>query len=568
MRERLEQAMWESSGAADEMAYIQYQQMESANALNADGFYQSEQFEEQKRSLMAKPSGTIHVSFAKNEFLQVEYYRDASMSEPLEAYNCWLNPGDAIFTSVPVVMNQRNEFYQFSEFRVYEIDENRNNRKLLAIAKDLPGLLYQIPDDFSGIDLVIIPLGEYQDHTINMKAVYAHADGTETLLENGVWSINGKAHGNGSVDLNPMGSYRIVYDYGSYQDRWYMDRSEPDYYWEKSSDATVTFLLEPGDNTINELKVKLHPYGSLTIENGIGFQNVMDSLLDGAANIFGNKSIIETQNIIDLLQVNGITQINNFSDTEIQIPKIRVGDEILLRLPADLKANAEGLTLPASTLKDGIREYRFLIPDAENMNFRLSVSRRNSDADGVFHSVYVEHGTLSVLDPTGIPYRDGSELPEESERVTVMITPEENYCIYGKNVKNNVYQAEMKYSSFESDLPSILMSHSIRPGIMVTIDTEDELGNCVFWSGTEMLSGNVMLREGQDLQFDYLLNTDAEYEIILTPEEKKEIINVWSPYAASRELDVTESMQGMVLRCRDFITLQERVITDDITNFD
>ena len=52
----------------------------------------------------------------------------------------------------------------------------------------------------------------------------------------------------------------------------------------------------------------------MTISNGVGYQNVVDSLLDGAANIFGNKSIIETQNIIDMLQVNGITHINNFSD--------------------------------------------------------------------------------------------------------------------------------------------------------------------------------------------------------------------------------------------------------------
>ena len=81
-----------------------------------------------------------------------------------------------------------------------------------------------------------------------------------------------------------------------------------------------------------------------------------------------------------------------------------------------------------------------------------------------------------------------------------------------------------------------------------------------------MISGTVLLREGQDLQFDYLLNDYEKYEIYLTAEEKALTADVWSPYNASRFIEVDESLQGKTLRCRDYITLRERIKADDFTD--
>ena len=98
---------------------------------------------------------------------------------------------------------------------------------------------------------------------------------------------------------------------------------------------------------------------------------------------------------------------------------------------------------------------------------------------------------------------------------------------------------------------------------MVILDTDDDLGECVFWSGNEQIHGQVMLREGQDLQFDYMLRQDAGYEIILAPEDRGEAVNIWSPFAANRQLEVTDALAGMTLRCRDFLTLKEGVSTEN-----
>ena len=480
----------------------------------------------------------------------------------------WLNPGDEIFAAAPIPTKAANKFYEFSEIRVREVDENGKILGQLATVQNLPGAVYRIPDDFAGTDISLIPLGKYRSRTIHLNAVFVRPDGTESNLENGFWQVNGVKHGNGTMELDPMGSYRIVYDYRYYQDNWYYDGSVPDSYWENDNEATITFNLEPTADDNLEFKVKLHPYGSMSIINGVGYQNVWDSLIDSAANILMNKSIIEMQNMITLLQVNGISVGNNFSDEEVNVPKIKVGDEILLRVPANLKVISENLSLPASVLQENEREYRFTIPDSENMDFCLVVNSRNKDADGIYHETFIENGTLSVYTTSGIQYREGSELPAEDETVNLVIVPDADYNIYGTNVKDNVYRADMKYADYLTNFMSILKNHPIKPGIVVTLDTDDDLGTCAFWTGNHMLQGTVRLREGQDLQFDYILNENAGYEIILTPEERAQVTDVWSPYVGSRQIPVTDALQGKTLRCRDYLTLQEKVITDDFENID
>lgn len=559
LQEQAEQLMWEHSGVTEDFSYLQYQQMDAANALDENGLYHSAEVETYEKR--QEKSGTVHVSFARNDFLRFDYYRDEAFSRVLETTDCWMNPGEAVFAGEPELTNPNSKLYRFSEFVILELDEKGGVKAVLQNVKTIPGEVYRIPEDFTGTDISIIPIGEYLDRTVKLSAVSVAPDGSRTSLENGAWEINGKRFGNINVKLNPMESYHINYDYGPYREKLYFSGSTPESYWENSREGTVTFLAEPSDNEYMEYEVRLHPYSRMTITNGVTYQNMVDSFLDGAASIFGNKSVIENQNIISLIQINGLTRGNNFSDTEVEISELKAGDEILIRVPADLKLITEDIEGLTSTENDAGWDYRFLIPDSETLHYQLSVTQRNSDRDGVFHETILENAEFEVFSSTGIRYLEGSELPAENEKVTVKISPDEGFCVYGKNVKDNVYQDEMKYSELAAHINEILGTHPVKPGIIVTLDTEDELGECVFWTGTQRLSGTVMLREGQDFQFDYLLDPEAGYEIYLTPEERMMGIEIWSPYASSRTLDVTESLGGQTLRCRDFVTLQEGVKT-------
>ena len=563
IKDKLTQAMWERSGISEDVSYREYQQMVSEDVLDEEGLYHSDEVEQIISESNPIREGTVHVSFARNDYLQAEYFRDAELQEKIEGSGCWLNPGDTLYASQVRSVNPNSPLYQFSEFRIFEIDA-AGAVQSLALQKENPGEVFRIPEDFSGTEISVVPLGVYLDREVRMHAVYINSEGKEVSLERGGWDIDGKKFGNGTVRLNPMETYHIRYDYSPYRDDWYFDKSFPEPYWDRGSDATVTFLAEPSAQTALDFKVILHPYGAMTIYNSFSFQNVVDSLFDGAANMFGNRNLIEMKNLISLLQINGVSYINGFDDNEIRLSELKAGDEILIRVPTDMKLIAEGLQLPKGELTDEFRSYRFQIPESESMQFALSVSRANSDPDEVFHEITIPHGTFSVSDLSGIQYTEGSELPAENERVNVNITPDTDYCVYGSSVKKNQYQAQMKYADLVSNLESILRDHPVKPGIIVTLDTTDDIGECAFWTGNERLEGQVVLREGQDLQFDYILNQDAGYEIILTAEDRENIVNVWNPLSASRTLFVDESLQGKTLRCRDFLTLREGVVNYDI----
>ena len=558
VRERIEQELWQRSGVTEDAEWKEFQQMDSASQLDKDGLFYSEALEQQRLEAAKEPEGSVRVTFARNDFLNVTYYRDEALTDALPDEGCLMNPGDAIYASEPVILNP-NSLYHFSVFQILEFNEKGRISDLLASATSVPGEIYRIPETFEGTEISILPLGAYRNRMIHLNAVSLQ-NGEEQVLENGSWEINGKRYGNVSVPLNPMESYRVVYDYSPYKDAMYFSGSDPECYWDNSGTGTITFLSGPTDEAEVSYRVTLHPYGNLTVINGVSFQNPLDSLLGSASAIFGNKDIIEINNIIEMLQVNSLTVINNFSDTEAKVPNLKVGDTVFIRVPAELKLLSDSIPLGTPEEKDGDREYSFPVPDTENMDFRVTVSLRNSDHSAVFQSNGIQHGKLSVRDSSGIEYRDGSEAPAENEKVTVTIVPDPEFCVYGKNVRENVYSAEMKYSDYLKDLDSILKDHPIKPGIIVNLDTEDELGECSFWSGTQSLTGRVVLREDQDLQFDYILRPDAGYEVYMSPEDAGGLINVWNELAATRELPVTTDMDGKTLRCRDYINLRERTV--------
>ena len=213
LQERAEQLMWEHSGVTEDFSYLQYQQklraqwdheknaivrvqaikkeideanqqMDAANALDENGLYHSAELESYEKR-QEKP-GTVHVSFARNDFLHFDYYRDEALSQALETSDCWMNPGEAVFAGEPELTNPNSNLYRFSEFVVLELNEKGSIKGVLQRVKTYPGEVYRIPEDFTGTDISIIPIGEYLDRTVKLSAVTVASDGSRTSLENGM----------------------------------------------------------------------------------------------------------------------------------------------------------------------------------------------------------------------------------------------------------------------------------------------------------------------------------------------------------------------------------------------
>ncbi len=208
IEEKIDEILWERSGAAEEVSYQQYQELAGGNRLDADGLYRSEELEQLRMAIPVIPDGTVHVSFARSEFLKFSYYRDEALTEELPEENCWLDPGDTIYASEPELTNPNSPLYRFSKFQIREYDGSGKLKGLLAESRSVPGAVFHIPEDFSGTELSVIPFGEYRNRKVTFSAYSLQNDGSKRVLENGVWEINGITES--SVPLKSSGIWKTA----------------------------------------------------------------------------------------------------------------------------------------------------------------------------------------------------------------------------------------------------------------------------------------------------------------------------------------------------------------------
>ncbi len=544
-------ALWKFSDVESDESYRTYAELRDNGELDDDGLYHSEELAALEAAAK-EPDGTIHVSFSVNDALGFTYYRDAAMTEALDTNSCWLNPGDAVYASAPDLSNAP-ALYNFSHFEIRARASEEEAWTGVGTSESIPGLVYAIPNDFNGTDLSILPMGYYEQRTLTLSV----RDGDEELTK-GFWTVNGKDYGNVTVKVNAQSTCRVVYNYGAYKDSYYFYDSDPECFYDKSSDGTVTFYETPSDKAEVSYTVEMHPYTSLLIQNGASddknwFESLWSFLTDA------DRSVYELENVVTLLEVNGSPAVNKLTGEECRLEKLKAGDEVRVRVPLNMKLTGTGVAISKPTVVSGSREYILTIPYELDENRRAAVTPRNSE-DGEYHAPTVKDGTLRLYDKFGNEYLDGSELPGENETVAVEITPDEGMCVYGKHVKNNVYREEMTYSAFVTRFPELTREAEIRPAHAVVLDTTDELGSCTFWIGSEAVEGPVLLRDDDNFELDYTLN-NTRYEIIYeygdpVPMDGSSIFSV------TRDIEINDSLDGRTLRCRDFVKLAERTTSN------
>lgn len=70
------------------------------------------------------PEGKIHISFADNSFLNVNYYFDNQCTQQVNTKACFLAPGDKIYASQPLIKSSGTNKYDFDGFQVCCIDND------------------------------------------------------------------------------------------------------------------------------------------------------------------------------------------------------------------------------------------------------------------------------------------------------------------------------------------------------------------------------------------------------------------------------------------------------------
>lgn len=229
--------------------YQEYVQI--SNQLDENGYAVTDNTSDEAKD------GTIMVSLATNNHLDIQFYKDEAKSECIVGTQCYLNPGDAIYASEAVSTNPASDLYHFQEYRIYQCSDT-GERELLSTQENNGGLVYQIPSDFTGTALSIVPVGQYEDRQFDFHVYYLNNAGEKTDLTGtaGEWSVNGVK---GQTSINAVESYIIRYAMDT--TRYFYVSATPEPFTKDPNDVGyVEFYEEDPMNGAVSYAVEVHPF--------------------------------------------------------------------------------------------------------------------------------------------------------------------------------------------------------------------------------------------------------------------------------------------------------------------
>lgn len=263
---KLEQSILEKSGILEHEDYLQYQQYQEAGRLDANGQYVDPDLNENPANVQDKPDGQIHVTFAENRYLEIWYYADAAMTTPIDTSACYLNPGDILYAKVIECINPNSNLYRLAEYRIVEYDAEGNVKKEYQQEVADGTWEYEIPSNFTGSEMSVIPVGEYPDRNLSMSAFYVDDSGNECSLGNaGTWSINNTSIEGNNAQISPIESYVLKFSYDT--KNYFYVGCEPDCFTkDPATVGSVEFReADPTDEDMS-YRVELHKFLELSLK--------------------------------------------------------------------------------------------------------------------------------------------------------------------------------------------------------------------------------------------------------------------------------------------------------------
>ena len=249
--------MIKQSEVSSDENYVLYEENKSNGTIDDEGYYYADD--------SVETAGSIHVTFATNNNLDVKYYYDADMKNEIDTTACYINPGDSIYATADINNSVNSTMYEFSGFEVFEYDaeENQSESSLAFSEKDSKYEL-TIPTDFDVTELSIAAYGKYVSREISLKDYYVDNDGKKHDLD-GTWEINDKICTEDTAKIDPVSAYIISYKYDA-EKYFYVD-SEPENYYQDNTSGEIIFKQRESTDETVAYEVQLQEYLQISINN-------------------------------------------------------------------------------------------------------------------------------------------------------------------------------------------------------------------------------------------------------------------------------------------------------------
>lgn len=304
LEDKFESDIVERSEIPEDEDYIQYQQYRDAGMLDENGQYAAPVPDEEPDSVPEAPDGKIRVTFAENRYLKIAYYTDAAATESVDTENCYLDPGEALYARVIECTNPNSNLYRLAEYRILEYDAEGKVRKTQRLEAADGMWTYEIPANFTGSELSVIPVGEYPDRSLSMRVYYVDDGGVECPLGGaGTWSINGNGVEDNMAQISPIESYVLKFTYDT--ENYFYVESEPDCFtrdpagvgfvefWEaEPTDADLCYSVEL--HKFLELSLKFSDAASVRVNQGEAVPVRKNKVWNSGKLRYGDSITIET----------------------------------------------------------------------------------------------------------------------------------------------------------------------------------------------------------------------------------------------------------------------------------
>lgn len=247
----IEDLVMKGSAIQADESYARYEKITKEEEINEEGFFYSDEVDYS----VLEDSDAVHVTFAVNSYISVQYFDDPAMTSLLNPGGAYLHVNDCIYANIQEIDNPNTDAYKFSGFEVWEYDENGKKKKELEAAPFEDGLVFQIPMNFNGKEIAIIPLGEYTARNITLNDFYKDNNGVERSLA-GTWDINGETTTGNSTSVSPVAPYTVTYMYDP--NSYVFVSSDPICLYNDEVDGIVSFEEFASNQNITSFSVELH----------------------------------------------------------------------------------------------------------------------------------------------------------------------------------------------------------------------------------------------------------------------------------------------------------------------
>ena len=466
--------------------------------------------------------GKIHLSFSKNSKLPVSYYLDDKLLNRLDEEDCYLNPGDSIYSDANLV-DDSLQYFVFDEFRIYDFS---NSKKELITTNDSSStLVFSIPKDFDGTSISIMPIGKL----INRKFLFSTYNNND-LSKIGRWIVKDydKYDLNYENGIDPYISYLVSYDFSEFPD-YYFIYSVPE---AKEENGVVNFGKFTFNDSNDDFSVFLHKYIKLNVSGS-------------EANVF----VFFKKNLIEQLLINK----EPFDFSEEKDINLKVGDVIHLKINKEYKAVSNGLEQIHENTGNS-NEYEFKVPDTSSCLVNIAIEKKTATFPG-YNPVSIKDANISLQKQDGSIVNVGEEL-NDNEKVKIIIKGNSGFYISGSGTKDGIYEKEMIYSSYCKEIKKIVSKLNIKKLININLDSADQFGIVTYLLDKKEVSGNISVRDDQELTMNYSL-IDDNYKI--TGKGLSSFIsNQINSGSISKNIDIIDSLNGKTITRSDYIDIEKR----------